>query len=182
MNKIIIKYSLMYLVLFLLVSLTIQGTIAYLKLIHSKENEVVLGTVIPEIVENIDSETEIRENIRIKNIGNSPIYIRVSLIYYFENEKGVIIKDEPVIDNDYNIVFSDSKNWIKSIEGYYYYKLMLNPGELTDNLIDKLEEINKLDTNKFKMDIAVQAIQANPNRAIIQAWNVLIEDNEIIVQ
>jgi len=182
MSKTIVKSSLLYLLLFLVVAIAVQGTIAHFKLIYSKKNEVILGTIIPEIVENNDLNNAIRENIRIKNIGNSPMYIRVSLIYYFENENGSIIKDEPLIDSDYTLEYSTSSNWIKSSEEYYYYKLILYPDEETDNLIETLEEIDKEDSKIFKMDMAVQAIQANPSRAVIEAWNVSIEDNKIVVQ
>lgn len=165
----------------LLVSTIVVSTIAYLNKINKNQNDFVLGTIVPQILQDYNEVDNSRENIRIKNIGNSPIYIRATILYYFQNSDGQIIEGVPVQNADYSIIFSSSENWIKGADGYYYYKLIINPEEITDNLIDSCIDLNN-DTNKlFMIDVAVQAIQANPISAVKEVWKVNVVDNEISV-
>jgi len=178
----LLKYFILYVTLFIISTLTVQVTVSYLKTTHIKNNELILGTVIPKIIEEYDEENSIGKNVRVKNIGNSPIYIRASIIYYFKDKENNIIGDKPILNNDYIINFSNTSNWIKLKDGYFYYKVILYPGNESDNIIDLYEEINKKTDKSFALDIAIQAIQATPNRAVIEAWGIDIVNGELNVE
>lgn len=169
-------------VIFIVINLFVFGTISYLNKINKKQNEFILGTIEPQILQDYDEENNIKENIKIKNIGNSPIYVRATIVYYFVNSNNQIIKDLPTLDADYSIIFSSSDNWIKSKDGYYYYKLVLNPDEKTDNLIDKYIDINNDINKKVMIDVVVQAIQTYPSSAVEDAWGVNVVDNKISIE
>lgn len=165
----------------LLISTIVVSTIAYLNKINKKQNDFVIGTIVPQILQDYNEIDNSRENIRIKNVGNSPIYIRATILYYFQNSDGQIIDGVPVQNADYSLIFSSSENWVKGSDGYYYYKSIINPEEITDNLIDRCLDLNN-DINKlFMVDVTVQAIQATPISAVKEAWNVNVVDKEISV-
>ena len=105
-------------------------------------------------------------------IGNVPIYIRVYLNIEKRSEDVTIYSS--LLDNEYNLVLSDSSNWIK-IGDYYYYKLIVKPNDATDVLINTFSKNNE----DVYLDITSQAIQANPSRAAIDAWGVSVSDGEI---
>lgn len=182
MNKIEHKRKLLLIISIVLTSLFVIGTVAYIFIISSQKNKFILGTVPTEIIETYDEDNNIRENVSIKNVGNTPIYIRVANTYYFVNDDEQIIKDIPEKDVDYLINFSSSNNWILSSDGYYYYKLKINPGDKTDVLIENCSEINKKDNKTFMMDLTVQSIQAIPSRAVKEAWGISVEDNKLIIE
>lgn len=167
---------------FIVINLFVIGTISYLNKINTKENEFILGTIEPQILQDYDEENNIKENIKIKNIGNSPIYVRVTILYYFKNSDEQIIKDKPVVDSDYSVIFSSSENWVKASDGYYYYKLALKPEDETDNLIDKCIDLNNNLNKKFRIDVIVQAIQTSPTSAVEEAWGLNVVDNKISIE
>ena len=155
------------------------GTIAYLKRFESRTNDFAIGTIIPKIMATFDEDNNIKENIHIYNDGNYPIFVRVRPVYYFKNNNGELLKDIPVVNTDYSIVFSSSGNWIKGNDGYYYYKQILNKGTITDNLIDTCSEIKNNVEKIFYLDIVAQAIQAFPSKAIEEAWGITVVDDII---
>jgi len=163
----------------ILFNISISGSLAYMKRVDEKENNFTIGTINPEIIETNIIEDNIKENVQIKNNGNYPIYIRVANVFYFTNNDGQIIKDIPVIDVDYSINFSSSSNWLQNTDGYYYYKLMLEPEEITDIFIEECFEINKMDDRKVMMVIVVGAIQGSPERAVKETWGVNLVNNVI---
>ena len=79
-----------------------------------------------------------------------------------------------LLNNEYNLVLSNSSNWIK-IGDYYYYKLMVKPNDVTDVLIN----IFSKNSEDIYLDITSQAIQANPSRAVIDAWGISVSNGEI---
>ena len=143
------------------------GTLAFLISRSEINNDFVIGSVKTEIV-NEDS----KKNISVKNIGNVPIYIRVYLNIEKRSE-GVTIYSS-LLNNEYNLVLSNSSNWIK-IGDYYYYKLMVKPNDVTDVLIN----IFSKNSEDIYLDITSQAIQANPSRAVIDAWGISVSNGEI---
>ena len=176
------KKKVLIILLILLVTSLVVGTVAYYFVLNSKSNIFTEGTIKLEIIENFNSENNIKENVLIKNTGNSPIYIRVAILYLFENNDGQIIEDIPIKDTDYTINFSSSNNWVLNSDGYYYYKYPIEPGSNTDILIDNCKQIKEYDDKSFIVDVLAQAIQTNPNKAVKEAWNINVEDNKIMLE
>ena len=160
----------------------IAGTIAYHMVLNSRKNTFEQGFIKTEIIENFNSGNNIKENVLIKNTGNTPMYVRASILYLFENSDGQILDEKPVKDTDYTINFSSSSNWILSNDGYYYYKLPIEPGSNTDILIDNCKQIKEYDNKTFIVDIIVQGIQSNPSKAVIDAWGVDVKDDKITIE
>ena len=150
--------------------LLIMGSMAYLVLTNSIENEFVIGEVKTEI----KNETT-NENIYIQNTGNVSIYIRAYITIELEDENQNVLATTPNENTDYNISINNTSNWLKAEDGYYYYQNIVNPNENTDIFINDFIKLK----NNVNLNITVQSIQANPKKAVEEAWNVNIINNEI---
>ena len=162
-----------------LLFISISVTYAFLTKLNSKPNTFELGNVVPEIKETFVTGNKIKEDVYIKNNGNIDVYVRVALVFSFEDENGNILSDEPILDEDYTIDFSSSTNWILGDDGYYYYKEKIGPSSFTDILIDSCRSIKNYDDKVFNLEIVTQAIQADPKRAVEEAWGVTITNDSL---
>lgn len=174
------KILLVMLSILLLISLSLS--FAYLLTKSEKKNTFVIGTVDPEIKEEFDGTNKIKKDVYVKNNGNVSVYVRVGLIYSFEDSNGNILSEEPVLDTDYTIDFSDSSNWLLGSDGYYYYKTKVGENEKTDILIEECKQIKNYDDKTFNVEILVQTLQAEPQRAVTDAWDININNGNIEVE
>lgn len=152
-----------------------------------------------------ENETStVKQNVSVSNKGNVPIYVRAKINIYWADVNGNQLWDEPepepkesatgIIAGDYRLDMGTigenfvQGTWLVGQDGYYYWSLPLAPQSAegdtpkTGNLIDKLERINSnlhKDGRKLVCDVSVQGIQADPARAVEEAWNVKVEDGVI---
>lgn len=175
MRKKIIIYSI--LISFLVVTPVLA--LIYQQKITSKRNAFSIGKVESEIIEDFDKETNTKRNVSIKNTGNTPSYIRVAILYNFQDKEENIIDSIPKQNEDYTIKFSSSNDWLYK-DGYYYYKYKVEENKMTTTLIEECKQIKEYTDKTFYVDIIVQSIQAEPTRAVKEAWNVEVENGTII--
>lgn len=162
---------------FLLLVCILTGSVAYLIKKNSITNEFVMGEVKSEIVETFNKNEKTKKDVSIKNSGNVSIYVRTAIVICWKDENGKIIENVPEENVDYSIKFSDSPNWIKSGDGYYYYKNPIGVNSNTDILIEECKQIKEYEDRTLEVSIANQAIQAEPSKAVEEAWGVDIIDN-----
>ena len=136
-----------------IVSLSNMGGIS--GFFHDEEtlnNELRIGSVETEIVEEYDTKPIVagdifKKIVWIKNIGESPCYVRVRILVSPEQ-----YKEELAL----NI---DTVNW-EYRNGYYYYKHMLNSGEKTSPLFTQLTIPSGLETGDvFDINIYSESVQ-----------------------
>ena len=168
--------------LLLLLIFIVASSIAYLVKKNSISNNFVVGKVKAEIAETIYVDSKTKKNVYIKNTGNVRIYINSTKVISWKDKEGKILHEKPEENIDYSIKFSDSKKWLKSNDGYYYYKNSINPNVNTDILIEECKQINEYDDRILEVSIANQAIQAEPSYAVKEVWNVDIIDNILILK
>lgn len=167
----------------LLLLISIIGTsIAYLVKVNILSNDFILGKVEAEIIENFDAKNKIKKNVFVKNTGNVPIYIRSTVVICWKDMDDKVLPEYPEENIDYTIKFSDSSNWLKSNDGYYYYKYSIEPNSITETLIEECKQIKEYDDRILEVTIANQAIQAIPDNAVKEAWNVEIKDNTLVLK
>ena len=154
----------------LTVCCVIGGTLAWLTA-NTKPVENIFDPahVSCEVQEEFDSSTGVKENVQIKNTSDIPAYIRVRLVGYNKDAKGDIIggaaewlKDIPVETNG---------NWFKA-GNYYYYKVPVEPGKFTNNLITTCT----LQDGQV-LEILAEAIQSEPTDAVVDSWHVIVDEN-----
>ncbi len=168
--------------LVILLVCVVATTSAYLIIKNSISNEFIMGKVEPEIIETFKKENKVKEDVYIKNSGNVPIYIKTAIIISWKDKQGKILEVKPVENLDYIINFSTSENWIISNDGYYYYKKPITPNDITDILIEECIQTQEYDDKVLDVNIATQAIQAQPTKAVTESWNVNITDNVLFLK
>ena len=175
----------------------IAGVVAWLTASGQVENSFEIGTVIPEINEDgpedgtpFEEGDSVKQNVDVTNKGNVPIYVRAQVNIYWQDANGNQLWDEPYIgematgiipdgtlsmgDDVYESIPTfelDSGAWIKGADGYYYWTLPLDPETTTGVLIDEFTvTYAPKDGRKLVCDVSVQAIQAEPDDAVLEAW------------
>lgn len=115
---------------------------------------------------NITYNSFINRNIIITNIGNHPIFVRVSF-----DLKGKDKNDKTInLDGLINIIQNDN-DWIYK-DGWYYYKEELNSNFETQKLLidfefDIDEITNKYPGSTFTLDINAEAVQSENNKQYV---------------
>ena len=165
-------------ILSILLLITVSTTIAFLSKKNNINNDFIVGTVSTQVDETF--ENNIKEDVSIKNTGNVDSYIRAFILISYKDEDGVILTDTPILNTDYSMTISNSTNWIYSnTDGFYYYKLPVEPNNNTDILIDECRELQSHNGKILNVDIITESIQATPADAVEEAWGVSITNNEL---
>lgn len=130
-----------------------------------------------------DPSTEKRA-VTATNNGNVPVYVRARVDIYWEDANGNQLWDAPGSD-DYTIEWGAVINgstvagssWFEA-DGFYYWNSQVQPGASTGNLIDSFApKVGATSADKkLVCDIAIQSIQADPSRAVEEAWGVTVTD------
>ena len=168
-----IKLKLMVLVLCAsFITLMSQDTVAYYSVIGKATNVVTSGDVAFKILEKTDQGTDFPEEgvyimpgdvvskkVSVESVCDHPFYLRVKIVYGINAEE---LPSEECFK--LNI---DKKNWILH-DGWYYYKKVVKPGEITPNVFSHVEMVgSKIDMNyigkTLTLTIKAQAVQAEHN-------------------
>ena len=139
-------------VLFLLCLMMVGVTAGFLVSTDSAVNRLSSGYNTAGIVESYNPPSsfakgdEITKEVKVKNEGSVPCYVRV-----FAEVSDPEARD--AIDIDYN-----TSDWIKKSDGYYYYSRILNTGEDSTPLFKTLTA--KADADGFKIICYSETVQA----------------------
>lgn len=149
----------------------VGGTVAYLV---TKTTSVVNtfdpGRVSCVIEEKFDKTT--KEDVTVKNTGNTDAYIRAAIIVTWKDAAGNIAATAPVEGTDYNLVLNET-DWVKH-DGYYYYKDAVAPDRTTENLINSCTALKSNGDYTLSVEILADAIQAEPISVVQDNWNVTV--------
>ena len=116
----------------------------------------------------------------IKNTGNTPLYVRCTVIINWQSD-GEIYAKSPKEGVDYAITFSSDPLWIRGADGYWYYAQPIDPDVETAALIEQIVPIGEAPEGySLSVQLLTAAIQATPADAIEQAWGVTVAGNTII--
>ena len=164
------RILLLCLILVLLSTLS-MGTYAYFTAKKANRNVITTGNLTMELLEKggeshsqkepmiIMPGDEIDKEIRVKNIGGHPMYVRIELA---PTVVGSELDAKKCIQMNIN-----TAEWQEK-DGCYYYKKALNPGETTAELFTKVTFVGEAVTNeylgkKFQLDVNAFAVQSENN-------------------
>ena len=139
-------------VLFLLCLMMVGVTAGFLVSTDSALNRLSCGHNTAGIVESYAPPSsfakgdEITKEVKVKNEGSVPCYVRV-----FAEVSDPEARD--AIDVDYN-----TSSWVKNSDGYYYYSRILKTGEESEPLFTTLTA--KSDADGFKIICYSETVQA----------------------
>ena len=120
-----------------------------------------------------------KENVQIKNTGNTAAYIRATyVVTWRDGNRNVAVS----VPDGYSYTLTENlgNNWKKGTDGYFYYTSPIVPGNST---LDSLLTCNVTypDNPEYTLSVEVlaEAIQSEPAEAVQQAWGATIVDGKL---
>ena len=144
-----------------------------------KTTEEVDNTFIPAYVACVvdeDFADNKKTSITVKNTGNIDAYIRVRLGSYWIDESAAIVSKSSEIPT-----FTTASEWIRDEGNYtYYYTKKVAPDAFTTTLLNSAITL-RLSYEGYRqvVEVFAEAIQAEPDEAVTDSWNVTIADDVI---
>ena len=162
------------------------GTLAWLSVTGVLVNQFGIGSVMPSVQETLSGN--VKSDVKAKNAGTAPAYIRAAVDIYWQDESGARLWDEPQAGTDYEIAWSvadasgakQDSIWVKASDGFYYWTSSVAPGEETDVLIASVKELNAPEGRNLVADVSTQAVQSVPDDAVREAWSCAVQDGVLI--
>lgn len=171
--------------LVLVLGVAVGGTVAFLSTrTDSKENTFTPSKVTCEVTETF--KNNVKSNVAVQNTGDTTAFIRAAInVTWMSNQDAAnqtVSAKVPVKDTDYSIKLADNTNWIKGADGYYYYKLPVDPQVSTGVLIEECKLQNNAsvpDGYHLSVEIVASAIQSAPDSVVQSMWHVTVADGKI---
>ena len=142
----------------LMLACTVGGTLAFLiTKTDSVTNRFEPGRVTCEVIEGsfTDNVSTVKENVKIKNTGNTDAWIRATVVANW-------VKDDKVVAPWTDDVRYNTTAWTQGNDGYFYYKETVAAQGFTANLFDRYTPGKApVDGAHLEMTIVCQAVQSN---------------------
>ena len=194
MKKYINKKSIIITSVMLLLLVTVGTTLAYIFTETTPvENTFKPSKVSCAVVENggtpvtgsVTDTGNVKENVQIKNTGDTDAYIRVAVVVNWASADGSCVWAQKPADDDYTITYNLSNGWFNGGDGFYYYSKAVSPGESTSVLIDEAKQHlaapKGTDGTQYylSIEIVASAIQSTPETVVENHWGVTVENGVI---
>ena len=155
----------------------VSGSLAWL--ISTPEpvvNTFTPGAVTIQVDETFNGTT--KSDVRIKNTGNVPAYIRVALVPAWVDDEGNIAA-KPASLNDCTITWGEDGNgyeadWFIGSDGFYYCKTVIEPDESTPILIKSCTVKGEGHEYDFELQVIASAVQSLPTSTVEKVWPVVV--------
>lgn len=159
---------------------TIGGVWAYL----SAQTEPVTNTFVPAKVSCAVEESfqdGVKSNVTVRNTGNVDAYVRTVVVATFVSDDGKVLATAPKEGVDYTVTWGNA-GWLKGSDGYWYYSSAIAPNQATPILIETASAITAPSGYRLNLQILATAVQADPQRAVTDAWGITPTDGKLIPQ
>lgn len=142
------------LMIVLIMTVTVSGTLAYL-IAQSGEVENVFEPteVTCEVTESFDGN--VKSNVRIQNTGDVSAYIRAAIVVTWQDANGNVHAETPVLGTDYSMTIN-SDAW-KLKDGFYYHLTAIDPNGKTPALITKCEVLAAAPATGYTLHVEIIA-------------------------
>lgn len=121
-----------------------------------------------------------KENVQIKNTGNTAAYIRATYVVTWRDAYGKVAVSVPG-GYSYTLTENLGNYWNKGADGYFYYTSPVAPGNST---LDSLPTCNVTypDNPEYTLSVEIlaEAIQSEPAEAVQQAWGATLVGGQLI--
>ena len=197
MKKYINKKSIIIASVMLLLLATVGTTLAYIftetKPVENTFNPSKVSCAVVEnngtpVTGSVTNTGDIKENVQIKNTGDTDAYIRVKVVVNWMDEAGTKVwATKPVegADGDYTITYNLGNGWFNGGDGFYYYSKAVSPEELTTILINEAKQLKSAPQTPdgiqycLSIEIVASAIQSTPETVVEEQWGVTVENGVI---
>lgn len=166
----------------LLLMLAVGATLALLL----DKTDSITNTFTPTKVDGeITEEFEgnVKNNVQVKNNGDIDAYIRAYVVVTWQNYKGEVYPTAPVEGTDYTVSYPENSGWFKHNDGFYYYTEKVASGASTGILLTDCKPVEGKAPDGYHLvvEILSSAIQADPDVAIRDAWDMNVDENGKVV-
>ena len=197
MKKYINKKSIIIASVMLLLLATVGTTLAYIftetKPVENTFNPSKVSCAVVEnngtpVTGSVTDTGNVKENVQIKNTGDTDAYIRVEVVVNWMDEAGTKVwATKPVegADGDYTITYNLSNGWFNGGDGFYYYSKTISPEKLTTILINEAKQLKSAPQTPdgiqyyLSIEIVASAIQSTPETVVENHWGVTVENGVI---
>ena len=155
-----------------LLTVTVGVTVAYLMAqAPSLKNTFTPVTVKCEVEESFNPAGNVKDNVKVRNKGDIPAYIRASIVINWVSDSGSIYGGAPVLGEHYTATFG-ANGWFQGTDGFYYYVSPVAAGDVTANLIDIIQPVANTAPEGYTLSVQIlaSAIQAEPVEAVRSVW------------
>lgn len=175
------KKDILILSILLITSVIIGSTLAIWTISMSQEGHISTGKVNGEILidngnlENLFPGAETKYKVDVKNTGTKDMLVRVKVTSSF--------MDRPDLETDVITINYFENKWLKGGDGYYYYKGILSPSQISEEALVKSFTLKNTIKNDYKganaqITVNLECVQAAGNA--INIWNKTYEELEIV--
>ena len=164
----------------LVFAVAVAGTLAFLTTHTAEVKNTFTPSKVPnKVVEEFDGN--VKSDVKIKNEGDVPAYIRVALVATWVNDKGEVLGEQA----DYSVTYPESSKWKQHTDGYYYYTEKVDANTTTGVLFEEIklkDGVTPPAGYSLSIEILSQSIQADgvdsaTNKTpVMLAWGVQPED------
>lgn len=163
----------------------VSGSLAWLTSTPEQVvNSFTPGVVTIQVDEKFDGST--KSDVRIKNTGNVPAYIRVALIPAWVDDKGNIAAKPASLElnDDCDITWGDNFNqfWFEGTDGFYYCKTVIEPDESTPILIKSCTVKDGEHKYDFELQVIASAVQSLPTSTVGEVWPVVVDPDGTLAE
>ena len=158
----------------LLIAGTIGATVAFLTSTGSVTNTFSPASVEVEIHETMNLDKTQKNDVAIENKSDIPAYLRVAVVYSWQDENNNVVPVLPVDRVDYEITNAEGfgENWELKSDGFYYSKSEVQPDTDPVPLFTSIKLLDSENAAKYHLhvEILAEAIQAAGTGAKADAW------------
>ena len=159
----------------------VAGTVMWLTASNTVGNAFDTADTTVSVVEDFTAGDTVKRNVHVGNDGDVPVYVRARIDMSW-TEDGETAWGAPSCDDsdgcviDYGDAATDG-SWVRGGDGYWYWTAPVPSDAATGNLIDSL---TLTDTGRTLVcDISAQSIQADPTRAVEDAWGATVDESTL---
>ena len=163
------KAAVLLLSMILLIGIAVGTTVAFLV----ARTEPIKSTF--EYAKVSCEVTGSKENVQIKNTGNTAAYIRAAYVVTWRERdvNGNVAAVVASVPDGY--AYTLGSGWVKGADGYFYYSLPVIPGGSTEEIrLDCAVTCPENPEYTLSVEVLAEAIQSTPVNAVQEAWGVTV--------
>ena len=145
-------------------------------------NTLKMASTDIDIDEKFDGS--VKRDVRVKNTGSIPIYVRVNLVINLQDDEGNVapVSRENVVSCCMTMEMGDA-GWKQGSDGYYYYTSPVPAGEFTPMLVrsitavdsDLIPEGYSLNVRVLAQSVQSQGMKDGVPMVEAQGWPVTVQ-------